>query len=298
MGNAYEGLIPKGAIEAAIGKDTKVGLNTELQGKVYPSATYEVTAEAIEKYADATNEDNPAFRGPNAVAPPAFPIVPAGLAIANAFFDPDLGVNLPLLVHGEEDHVFHAPIKAGDTLTVDASLESIEAKETGETFSVLTKLTNQDGVVAAEVRSLMFIRGTGSGSKSPKAPDPERDYAFETVQKIDDDQTYRYAEASGDHNLIHVDPEFAKNMAGLPGIIVHGMCTMAFASKAVLDAAAGGDPARLRRIKVRFTKPVFPGQTITTRGWIDSKNGATTYGFETINPDGVPVIKNGTAEVV
>lgn len=292
-------MIPKGAVEATMGRGATLGLNTELQGKTYPAATYEVTAEAIAKYADATNEDNPVFHGPEAVAPPAFPIVPAGLTVANVLFDQELGVNLPLLVHGEEDHVLHAPIKAGDTLTVETTLESIETKEAGETFTVLTNLTNQDSVLAAQVRSLMFIRGTGSGSKSSSAAQEEPKLAFETIQKVDDDQTYRYADASGDFNPIHVDPEFATTVAGFPGIICHGMCTMAFASKAVLDAVAGGDPARLKRIKVRFTKPVFPGQTLTTQGWVTSEqDGRTVYGFVTLNPDGVPVIRNGVAEVV
>ncbi|HLF69911.1 MAG TPA: MaoC/PaaZ C-terminal domain-containing protein, partial [Actinomycetota bacterium] len=280
----------------------KMGLNTQLAGKKYEASVVTVTDEAIRNYAAATNEDNPAFVGSDPFAPPAFPIVPAAAAIASVMFDQELGVNLPLLVHGEEDHLFHAPIRAGDQLTVQSTLESVELKETGETFTILTTLTRPDNELVAEVRSLMFIRGSGSGSgsKATSAPAPERaEPLFQTVQKIDDDQTYRYAEASGDHNLIHVDPDFAVNMAGLPGIIVHGMCTMAFAGKAVLDALAGGDPKRLRRIKVRFSKPVFPGQTITTQGWLSSKaDGVSTFDFETINPDGVPVIRNGVAEVV
>lgn len=275
-----------------------MGLNTALAGKTYPAATYEVTAEAINKYAEATNEDNARFYGADPVAPPAFPIVPAGLTISQAMFDPDLGVNLALLVHGEEDHVLHAPIRAGDVLTVESTLESVEAKQTGETLTVATRLTNQDGVAAAEVRSLMFIRGTGSGARPASAEAPPREVIFEVVQKIDDDQTFRYAEASGDHNLIHVDEEFARNVAGLPGIIVHGMCTMAFVSKAVLDSVCDGDPSRLRRIKVRFSKPVFPGQILTTRGWVESSSGdVTAYGFETLNPEGAAVIRNGVAEV-
>jgi acyl dehydratase len=275
-----------------------MGLNTKLAGKTYPEATYTVTADAIQKYAAATNEDNPAFTGDSPVAPPAFPIVPAGTGIANVMMDTDLGVNLPLMVHGEEDHVLHLPIKAGDALRVEASLESVEQKESGETFTVLASLTNDEGALAAEVRSLMFIRGTGSRSRGPSEEEPERKIAFEAQQKVDTDQTYRYAEASGDHNPIHVDEDFAKNMAGLPGIILHGMCTMAFASKAVLDGACGGDPSKLQRIKVRFSRPVFPGQVLTTRGWVEEEsNGVTTYGFETLNPDGAAVIKNGLAEV-
>lgn len=270
-----------------------MGLNQKLAGKKYPGGTYEVTAEAIQKYAAATNEDNSAFTGDNPVAPPAFPIVPAGMAVGPVVTDPDLGVNLALMVHGEEDHVLNAPIKAGDKLTVEASLESVEVKESGETFTIFSTLTNQDGELAAEVRSLMFIRGTGSGSKSSGGEDTAREYLFETEQKVDQDQTYRYAEASGDHNPIHVDEDFAKNVAGLPGIINHGMCTMAIASKAVLDGLCGGDPSKLKRIKVRFSRPVFPGQTLTTRAWSE---GTNTYGFETLNPDGVPVIRNGLAQ--
>jgi len=77
------------------------------------------------------------------------------------------------------------------------------------------------------------------------------------------------------------------------------MCTMAFASRAVLDAVAGGDPARLKRIKVRFSKPVFPGETLTTRGWVvESGAGRTTYGFETLNARGSAVLRNGLAEVL
>lgn len=276
-----------------------MGLNAALVGKKYPSANYEVTDEAISKYAEATNDDNPRFFGGAAVAPPCFPIVPAGLTIANVMFDTDLGANLALLVHGEEEHVLRAPITPNDMLTVVSSIETIETKETGETFTILTTLTNQEGVTAAEVRSLMFIRGTGSGARSKPAEEPEREVAFQTVQKVDEDQTFRYAEASGDHNPIHVDEDFAQNTAQLPGIIVHGMCTMAFSVKAVLDSVCEGDPARLRRVKVRMSKPVFPGQTLTTVGWVlDTSPEITTYGFETLNPDGAAVIRSGVAEVL
>lgn len=276
-----------------------MGLNLGLSGKVYPAQSYEVTADAIARYAAATNEDNSAFVGDDAVAPAAFPIVAGASSIADVMFDADLGANLMMLVHGEEDHVLYEPIRAGDVLSVQSSLSSVEQKDSGETFTVLTSLTNQRSVLAAEVRSLMFIRGTGVSTKSSSnESSQEREIVYETIQKVDDDQTYRYAEASGDRNPIHVDPEFATKSAGLPGIIVHGMCTMAFASKAIVDGVCGGDPARLHRIKVRFSKPVFPGQTLATSVWVVGKSDSiTTYGFETLNPDGVPVIRSGVAAV-
>ncbi|MGH2717524.1 MAG: MaoC/PaaZ C-terminal domain-containing protein, partial [Actinomycetota bacterium] len=135
---------------------------------------------------------------------------------------------------------------------------------------------------------------------APAEPAPEPEIAFTAVQKVDDDQTYRYAEASGDHNPIHTDPEFARNAAGLPGIILHGMATMAFAGKVILDEACSGDPSRLWRLKVRFSKPVFPGETLTTRAWLASSapaDGIVTYEFETLNTRGSAVLKNGIAEV-
>src|SRR5438105_7187040 len=130
-----------------------MAINTAVVGKTYPTSTYEVTADAIRRYAAATNEDNPAFAGEDPVAPPAFPVVPARDIMSAALFDPELEVNLARLVHGEEDHVLHVPIRPGDVLTVEGHLESVETKESGETFTVAAKLTNQSGVTAAEIRS-------------------------------------------------------------------------------------------------------------------------------------------------
>ena len=87
-------------------------------------------------------------------------------------------------------------------------------------------------------------------------------------------------------------------MAGLPGIIVHGLCTMAFTSKVAIDKLCNGDPTRLKRLRVRFSRPVLPGQTITTKVWHDAdKSGHKVFTFETFNPNNQPVIKAGLAEI-
>jgi acyl dehydratase len=276
-----------------------MGLNTGLVGKEYPSATFEVTADHIERYARATNDENERYLGgTDVVAPPVFPVVPAFNAFMAAAMDPELGADLLRLVHAAEEHVFHKPIRAGDVLTVASVLESVEQKETGETFTVKGTQTNQDGEVVAEVRGTMFIRGSGSGGRRAASSDESaREVVYEETTKVDDDQTFRYAEASGDHNPIHVDENTAK-MAGLPGIILHGMCTMAMAAKAAVNGVAGGDPTRIARVGVRLSKPVLPGQELTTRLWKEAEGaGIVTYGFETYNPDGVAVIKNGIVEV-
>ena len=87
-----------------------------------------------------------------------------------------------------------------------------------------------------------------------------------TLSLHDDLPTYRYAEASLDDNPIHVDPNTAK-AAGLPDVILHGLCTMAMAGGSVVESQAGGDPLRLKRLGVRFARPVLNSSKLTTFGW-------------------------------
>jgi hypothetical protein len=81
---------------------------------------------------------------------------------------------------------------------------------------------------------------------------------------------------------------------GLPGIIIHGLCTMAFCGRAVTETVAGNDPTRLARLAVKFSRPVLPGQEITVRIY-GGDDG--TYGFEALNAEGQAVVKDGLAEV-
>ena len=106
------------------------------------------------------------------------------------------------------------------------------------------------------------------------------------------DQADRYAVASGDDNPIHVDADTARR-AGLPGVILHGLCTMAFAQRDLIDRLADGDPARLKRLAVRWASPVFPGETLTLQGW----GTAGEVRFATMNAAGKPVVVNGRATI-
>ena len=82
----------------------------------------------------------------------------------------------------------------------------------------------------------------------------ERDVTFTR------EQIAAYADASGDHNPIHLDDDFARSV-GLPGVIAHGMLQMGIAATVAAEAAAG--PDRLRRMSVRFAGMVVPGDTVT-----------------------------------
>jgi acyl dehydratase len=210
-------------------------------------------------------------------------------------------VDLLRLVHGEQDMEFPNPIRPGDVITANAKVLSIEAKSTGETMTVELNAANQKGQPVQKTLFIIFIRGArnrDAAASEPRPAEPDRGAPLFTVaQTIDKDQTFRYRDASGDPNPIHVDENIAK-MAGLPGIIVHGLCTMAFTSKVVIDKLCAGDPNRLKRLRVRFSRPVLPGQTITTKIWADGeRDGRKIFAYETFNPDGQPVIKGGVAEV-
>ena len=101
--------------------------------------------------------------------------------------------------------------------------------------------------------------------------------------RVTRDDLARYAAASGDHNPIHQDEEVARSV-GLPGVIAHGMYTMALAARTA-DEWAGG-PGRVRQIGVKFTKPVVvpagpEGVEIIIAGVVrDVENGLVTVGLE------------------
>jgi acyl dehydratase len=278
-----------------------VGLNQDLIGKRYTESTYAVTAEAIEKYARATNDLNERYLSSDVVASPVFVVVPVFGAFMEASTDPELHADMLRLVHGTEEHILHRPIRPGDVLTIAPVLESVDLKDTGETFTVAGMVNEQGGAPVAEVRGTMFIRGTGSGRKAAAAAaaptETSGDVVYEETTKVDEDQTQRYAEASGDYNPIHMDENTAR-MAGLPGIILHGMCTMAIATKGAVDGLAAGDPERVRRVAVRFSRPVLPGQELTTKFWRRTSGGdLSSYVFETYNPEGKAVIKGGAVDI-
>ncbi len=285
-------------------------LNKSCVGKEYPPVTTEVTLDAIQKYARAYNDDNPAFfdsnRPAGIVAPPMFAVTVTWNALMTAVMDPNVQADLLRLVHGEQDMEFTNPIRPDDIISASAKIISIETKASGETMTVGLDASNQAGLRVNKTLFSAFIRGgrnrdaarADSGAGGERVVEPAHgEPDFTVAQTIDNDQTYRYAEASGDRNPIHVDESIAK-MAGLPGIIVHGLCTMAFTSKVAIDKLCGGDPTRLRRLRVRFSRPVLPGQTITTRVWADAdKSGRKIFAFETFNPAGQAVIKGGIAEI-
>jgi acyl dehydratase len=256
--------------------------------------TFEVTSERIAQYAAATNDPIPAHLAGD-VAPPVFAIVPVFMSLIPAALAVAPVEYVMRIVHGMQDFRFHQVIRPGMTLVSRAKPIGYEGNPKGTRAVIYIECRTADGTLVNEQWVTSFFRGIDAGplvgELAPVHVSSPESLAGKVVAYVDDDQTFRYSAASGDPMSIHLDDEIAR-MSGLPGIIAHGLCTMAFTSWAVLTEVADGRTERLRRLAVRFSKPVLPGQDITTQIWRSQGN----YAFETTVGDTV-VIKDGFAEI-
>ncbi|MGH9024513.1 MAG: MaoC/PaaZ C-terminal domain-containing protein [Acidimicrobiia bacterium] len=281
-----------------------MAFNLDNLGKWSEEREFKVEADRIKAYAAATNDPLPRHTS-GELAPPVFAVVPIWEAMGEsvmAVTPPEVMLNA---LHGEQDMHFHQPIRPGMVLRSRAAPVGVHVKPSGTTVVTHTETRDEHGESVNEQWFVSFFRGTAEGDS---AGEPAPDHAFAedartsdpfatATQRFDEDQTFRYRDASGDYVPIHVDEGIAKSI-GLPGIIIHGLCTMAFTSWSAIEELADGEPSRLKRLAVRFSKPLFPGQEIITRFYsAGSRDARALYTYETTNPDGDLVIKDGLAEV-
>lgn len=268
-------------------------------------AEMEITREATIAYAEATNDEHPKHLS-GEIAPPLFAVVP-GLQILGPTV---MGVVPPeilmTVVHGEQDMIFHRPIVPGETVVTRARPTGVHGRSSGVMVIGKAETTTPDGEPIVDQYMTAFFRGAqldvSEGESLTQHGFEEALREQEPLAKIehgyDADQTQRYSQASGDPMPIHLDDDFAKQM-GLPGIIVHGLCTMAFTSRAVIQTACPDDPAKLKRLAVRFAKIVQPHETVTHHLWDagTTDGGLRRIAFETVSSNGNVAIKDGLAEV-
>ena len=258
-----------------------------------------VTPDDIAAYAAATNDMSPVYFGAGAIAPPMMHARLLRDVLFGLMEDPELGLDMLRLLHGEHDLRIHKHVEPWMVLTRRATLDHVEQKKGGLLVEG-TLWGFVDGQPAYEARTTFFIRdqhvapvGTGHRVREKPSPLPSRRPDVERSFAVDADQSHRYAEASLDRNPVHIDREVARS-AGFEDVILHGLCTMALSGSALLRAVAFGDARVLRRLSVRWTRPVSNGTTLTLRAWHESRG---RYRFEVLDIKGDAVIQNGIAEI-
>ena len=172
--------------------------NVQLQqvGKTYDGGYAFVRPEHAAAYASATNDNNAAYSGSEAIAPHMLHTRLFKDVMFQVATDPQLDLDLLKLVHGEHDATFHIPLKPWDLVQVRAQLEAVEEKSSG--ILVVSKLYGfVEGELAVECKTAYFIKGDkkkapAGEKKAPKAPPPAPPAPdFEAGFSIDDDQSYR-----------------------------------------------------------------------------------------------------------
>jgi acyl dehydratase len=201
-----------------------------------------------------------------------------------------------MLVHAEQAFELHRPLPAAGTLRTTSKVTGMYDKgAAGLVVSEAQAVDPSTGELAITTRTSVFIRGEGGfgGDRGPKdewaLPDRGPDHKITYATREDQALLYRL---SGDRNPLHSDPTFAAR-AGFDRPILHGLCTYGITGRALLHAIAGSDPARFAAMSGRFTKPVFPGESLTVSIWVDGEDAL----FRTTKDDGTIVLDNGRARI-
>ncbi len=183
-------------------------------------------------------------------------------------------MNFALMLHGEQRLTIHRPLPRSAETLVSGRTTGVYDKGEGKGALVTneTAVTLADGTPLFTLGSTMFFRGDGGfGGQSQGAPVPhpipERkpDAVCEMPGRADQAMVYALC---GDRNPLHRDPEFAKK-AGFDRPILHGLCSYGIACHAVLKTLLDYDETRITGFDVRFSSPVFPGETQVVEMWQD-----------------------------
>jgi len=208
----------------------------------------------------------------------------------------DTGIDWPRVLHGEQQFTINEAFRIGATYRGDSRVKAIYDKGADKGAIVLTERTIVDcdtNRAVCVITQSNFCRGDGGcggpGGSAPAPhmlPDREAEHICDLPVLPQAALLYRLC---GDMNPLHADPAVARS-AGFDRPILHGLCTLGHAGHAILKTVCDYDASRVKDMRMRFTAPVYPGETLRTEIWVDDK----TVSFRTSVPArDVVVLGNG-----
>ncbi len=215
--------------------------------------------------------------------------------------DPNSGLDWIKILHGEQGLRIHRPLPVAATVVATTKVTGLIDKGAEKGALIYLERTLADkttGVALATLTSTSFARGDGgfdgpTGPVKPVHSIPDRD-ADEVCDLSTIPQAALIYRLSGDPNPLHVSPKVAR-AANFKAPILHGLCTLGIAGHAILRTMCNYDVNQFKSLDLRFSAPVYPGETIRTQMWRDG--AIVSFRSLAVERD-VVVLNNGRAEVV
>ncbi|CAL7948825.1 unnamed protein product [Xylocopa violacea] len=238
-----------------------------------------------------------------AVLPTFYVIYGPIYLMSNTLLDtylPNFQMDPTKILHGEQYIEIYKPLPT--EATVETEFKILDVLDKGKSAVFVLQYETFDTSTREKLamcQMIILVRGAGgfqgkrtSAKSIPVIDPPNRHPDASVVQKTSYDQATLYR-LSGDMNPLHIDSNIA-TMAGFERPIVHGLCSLGFAVRHVLQTYADGDPNLFKAIKTRFVKPVLPGQTLRTDMW---KEGNRIHFQTYITGENTPVLSGGYVDL-
>ncbi len=289
-----------------------MNLDKHLVGTTLKPYHAQICARDISNYAAAVEDNNPAYfddeQKEGIVSPPMMPVAVTWpvLSRLDKFIDSEDFPTEVLMtqVHYTEHLVLHRPMRPGDQLSIHGRIKALFPHRAGTHALICLEAKDAGGLPVFTETIGAMLRGVSCGegaSDGELFPVPEHDGRAEILWASDihisPERPYVYDGCTGIEFPIHTSPAFAR-MVGLPGIILQGTATLAYAVRELVNREAGRDPERVAEIACRFSGMVRPGTGIkvccTSR---KSHTNHTDVFFEVLNGNGEKAIRNGYIKI-
>ena len=208
-----------------------------------------------------------------------FPTMPVVLGHPGPWMsDPETGIDMVKVLHGEQHLSIHNPLPAEATIVGRNRVMEVVDKgaDKGALISIERQLVDEStGDLYSTQTAVIFARANGgfggpvTGNPKPhQLPNRPPDSTIDIPTSNQMALLYRL---SGDYNPLHADPAIAAK-AGFPSPILHGLASFGVAARAVLAGLDVKEASQLKSFGLRFTAPVYPGETISTDLWLDGND--------------------------